>query len=337
MSTFSTTGDEIDSALEIIEANGGVGEWEAENTAPTPRWEFPRFHGATEPADMYLSRAGLGPYDTDVEMVGAWLEAPRNIVGGIFIEGEPGGGKTALAESTVTHLARPCKKHGNTGYSIECHAAGKGCTPRPMLTHLCTPDDTRETLMLRFVGEGKGINGTPYELGPLAYAAIHGYIFYADEFLLTSDAVKPVYYECMDGRRFLSGANVDGTAAEFHPDFRMIISSNPLVRGASLPEPIGSRVAGTSITVETDASLLRDLGLDEGVVAAWEAVVTLGGWHPQVRELRVADYWLPIDAGQAVSAFVPPHCPESQRKAIRDTAVGFLGGNIREDGRLVVR
>jgi hypothetical protein len=52
--------------------------------------------------------------------------------------------------------------------------------------------------------------------------------------------------------------------------------------------------------------------------------------------MRVADYWLSQNPAQAVSAFLGEHCPESERKNVRDTVVSILGGNIREDGRLVV-
>lgn len=308
------SGDDIESALSIIEENGGNGEWEdADGATPsTPRWLFPRFDGATDPADMYLSRSGIGPYDTDVETVAAWLAAPRNIVGAVLLLGEPGTGKTALIEAAAVHA------------------------DRELVTHLCTPDDTRDSLFLRFVGEGNGENGGPYVKGTLSDAASRPALFYADEFFLTPDGVKPVYYELSDGRHFLSGGNVDGSALEVHPDFRLVLSSNPMVRGASLPEPVGSRCASTTLTVETSAAMLRDLAIDESVVAAWEALGTAGLWRPQIREMRLADYWLTVDVSQSVSAFLPEHCPESQREQVKNTVVSFLGGNLRADGRLVV-
>jgi len=307
------TGEDIESALDIIEQNGGTGEWEADPEAGvTPRWLFPRFAGATDPGDQYLSRAGIGAYDTDVETIVGWLAAPRNIVGATLLLGDPGCGKTALVEAAVTHA------------------------DLTLTTVVCTPDHTRDSLFLRFVGEGNGEDGTPFALGPIPYAAKHGHVLYMDEFMLLIDGVKPLTYPLSDGRRFLPEGNVDGTPLEIHPDFRLILSSNPMVRGASLPEPVGSRCASTTLTVETSASMLRDLGLDESVVAAWEALGTAGLWRPQVREVRLADYWLSLDAAQAVSAFLPEHCPESQREAVRNTVVSFLGGYLRKDGRLVV-
>lgn len=311
-----TQGDDIEDALSIIEENGGSGEWE--QTQATPRWLFPRFHGATDPADQYLSRAGVGEHhDTDVETLVSWLEAPRNIVGGILLRGEPGTGKTALIEAAVTH-------------------AGTEDEPRSLITHLCTPDDTRESLFLRFVGEGNGEHGTPFVKGPLAMAATIGAVFYMDEYMLLPDGVKPVTYQLADGRRILSGGNIDGSDLIIHEDFRLVVSSNPDVRGASLPEPVASRFASTTLTIETNAALLRDLAIDEAIVGAWEALGNAGLWRPQIREVRLADYWLPLDAGQAVSAFLPEHCPESQRENVRNTVVSFLGGNVRADGRLVV-
>jgi len=353
------TGEDIEDALSMIESEGGVGEWESDEGAGSgiPRWLFPRFvppcptchtpmkqdtkdneddpgfeitfytcgeHGGEhqmDAADMYMSRSGIGPYDTDVETLAAWLEAPRNIVGATLLLGEPGTGKTALIEAVATHLGRP------------------------VTTVVCTPDHTKDSLFLRFVGEGKGdpihpddpaSDLSPYTLGPIPYAAKHGHILYLDEFMLLIDGVKPLTYPLADGRRFLPEGNVDGSPLEVHPDFRLVLSSNPLVRGASLPEPVASRCASTTLTVETDVKMLRDLGLAEEVVAAWEALGNANLWRPQIRELRLADYWLGVDAGQAVSAFVPEHCPESDREAVTQAVVGFLGGDIRKDGRLVV-
>lgn len=321
--TYGQSGSDIEDALSIIEENGGLGEWEsAADQEAQPRWLFPRFEGATDPADQYLSRSGIGPYDTDVETIVAWMEAPRNIVGACLLLGEPGTGKTALVEAAATH------------------AEAK------ITTVVFTPDHTKDSLFLRFVGEGKGdpIHPedpdsplSPYTLGPLPYAAKHGHWFYGDEVMLLVDGVKPILYSLADGRRFLPEGNIDGSPLEIHPDFRMILSSNPMVRGASLPEPLASRCASTTITVETTASMLRDMGIDEAVIGAWEALGTAGLWRPQIREVRLADYWLGVDATQAASAFLPEHCPESQREAVKNTVVGFLGGDLSKSGRLVVR
>jgi MoxR-like ATPase len=319
-------GDTLD---DIIEENGGVGDWEGGESAPeesVPRWQFPRFPGAEDPADMYLSRSGIGPYDTDVETLVGWLSAPRNMVGAVNLLGEPGTGKTALVEAAVTHMMPD----------------GSDEVDSTLYTHLCTPDDTRDSLFLRFVGEGKGDplpSGelSPYTLGPIPFACKYGKKLYLDEWMMLVDGVKPVLYPCTDGRRFLPGGNVDGSPLEIHEDFRLVLSSNPMVRGASMPEPMASRCASTTITVETTASLLRDLDVDESVVAAWEALGNAGLWRPQIREVRLADYWLPVDASQAASAFLPEHCPESQREQVKNTVVSFIGGDLRKDGRLVVK
>lgn len=342
----STTGEDID---DILAKNGGIGDFEERPDSSTPdveRWLFPRFDGAecigtcdsteqehdgvhdqteecgesfvADPGNLYLSRSGSGPYDTDVETVAAWLAAPRNVVGATLLLGEPGTGKTALVEAAVTHAGRT------------------------LTTVVCTPDHTKDSLFLRFMGEGKGDDGSPFTLGPLPHAAKFGHTLYADEVMLLIDGLKPVLYALADGRRFLPEGNVDGSPLEIHPDFRLILSSNPLVRGASLPEPLASRCASTTLTVETDAEMLRDLRIDDAVVSAWESLGVMNLWRPQIRELRMADYWLNIDVAQAVSAFLPEHCPESQRKQVRDQVVAYLGdgndGNsIRDDGRLVVK
>lgn len=331
MASSFMTGDDIEDALSIIENNGGVGEWEADGSAeaeaqPRERWQFKRFHGATDAGDMYLSRSGLGPYDTDVETVAAWLQAPRNVIGGVLLLSEPGTGKTALIEAAVTFLTEP-----DEGEDQDFDPDA-----RHLLTVLCTPDHTKDSLLIRFVGEGNGDDGTPFTLGPVAYAAKHGHVLYLDEFMLLPDGVKPILYSLADGRRFLPEGNVDGSPLEIHPDFRLVLSSNPQVRGASMPEPLASRFASTTLTVETTSDMLTDLGIDESVIAAWNALGLQGLWRPQIREMRAADYWLGVDPAQAASAFLGEHCPESQRKQIRDIVTGFLGGVLRDDGRLVV-
>lgn len=316
--------DDIESSIEIIEGNGGTGEpWEAvdeDNEPSVPRWLFPRFKGATEPGDMYLSRSGIG-YDTDVETAAAWLDAPRNVVGGVMLLGNPGTGKTALAQAACTHADREYE------------------------TLTATPDHTKDSLLMHFVGEGLGEEGTAFVKSVMNRCAEEGKTVIVDEFLLFVDGVKPLWYSLTDGNHWLPEGNIDGTALEIHPEARVIITANPLVRGASLPEPIASRFAGTTLHVETSAALLRDMDIDESLVAAWTALGTAGYWRPEIRELRIADYWMglvtedgtPVGLDQAVAAFLPEHCPESQRKQIRDMVVSFIGGNVREDGRMVVR
>jgi hypothetical protein len=85
--------------------------------------------------------------------------------------------------------------------------------------------------------------------------------------------------------------------------------------------------------------MLRDLGIDDAIVAAWEGLGSAGLWRPQIREMRVADYWYSRNTDQAISAFLPEHCPESQREPVKEFVVSYLGSgdNINKSGRLVVR
>lgn len=349
-SSSGVTEDDLDAMLADNSAN--IDDWDVDDAAAVQRWQFPRFipncavchkpmildedsgqyscatkkddlgkHTAKfemDVADMYLSRTGIGPNDTDVETIVSWLNVPRNVGGLILLRSEPGTGKTALIEAGVTH------------------------SDRTLTTVLCTPDHTKDALYLRFVGEDHGDvlpNGmrSPYTLGPIPFAAKHGHVLYMDEVMLLPDEVMPILYSLSDGRRFLPEGNVDGSALEIHPDFRLIASSNPDVRGASLPEPLASRAAGMTLTVETSADMLRDLDIDDSIVEAWVALGQAGLFRPQIREMRVADYWLPIDQTQAVSAFLPEHCPVSERERVKDLVVGFIGGDLSADGRLVVR
>lgn len=333
---------------EILRENNAVGEWEGASRvgSGTPRWYFPRFtpncpecsvpmtqdpeDGALfhctafhpddktehpdftmDSGDMYLSRTGIG-YDTDVETIAAWLAAPRNRVGGIMILGEPGGGKTALAQAACTYA------------------------DRKMVTLTATPDHTKDALFKAFVGEGNGVNGTPFTYGALVQAVINGDTVTVDEYLLYVDGVKPIWYPLLDGSHYLPEADIDGSDVIVHPNFRVIITANPEVRGSSLPEPIASRFASTTVHVKTSKDMLLDLGIDESIVTAWDALGAASLWRPQIREMRAADYWLQINPSQAASAFLPEHCPESHRPRIRQMVSGFLGGNLPEDGRLVV-
>lgn len=345
--TLRKDAEGLDDLEGLIEQNGGTGEWETRpEDREINRWLFPRFEGAEtwgtcstkgkahtgvheetdtcksfdpDSGGLYMSRDGIGDHDSDVETIAAWLDAPRTIVGAVFLRGEPGTGKTALVEAAVTYA------------------------DRELTTIVCTPDHTKDSLFLRFVGEGNGDVGrdgskTPFTLGSLPYAVKHGHTLYLDEFMLLVDGLKPIIYSLADGRRFLPEGNVDGSALEIHPNFRLILSSNPDVRGASLPEPVGSRCAGTTLTIDTSAEMLRDLGIDDSLVAAWETLGNSGLWRPQIRELRVADYWMNVDLAQAISAMIPEHCPESQREQVRDTVMALVGtAPINTDGRLIVK
>src|SRR5690606_2490393 len=92
-----------------------------------------------------------------------------------------------------------------------------------------------------------------YDPSPLTRAVQNGRPFYMDEIMRSSeDALTPLF-SAMDGRGFIVGGNLDGTDMPVKPGFVVVGASNPLVRGAFLPDAIASRFH--ILTVETSEDL----------------------------------------------------------------------------------
>lgn len=237
-----TSGDEIEDALSPIEQNGGVGAFESEPAeSVTQRWLFPRFHGATDPADMYLSRSGLGPYESDVETVVAWLSAPRNIVGAVLALGEPGTGKTALIEVAYEGGA----------YTV-----------------MGSDDTERADFEGSYVQTADG--NFIWVDGPLIHAMEEGVPLFVDEIGLISPKVLSLLYAAMDGRQEIRiTANPERGIVKAKPGFMVVAATNPHAPGVRLSEALLSRFVAQA-EMNTDWNVARHLGLDDTVASALE-------------------------------------------------------------------
>ena len=251
----------------------------------------------------YVRRA-LGGFADDIE----GLQALRAMGKHVLLLGEPGCGKTAAMQIAFPDAENEIGHDKLTAWDMLWR-------PRPL------PDGTIE-----------------YDPSPLNRAATHGKPFYFDEIMRSNaDALTPLF-SAMDGRGFIVGGNLDGTDLPVAPGFVVIGASNPLVRGAFLPDAIASRFH--ILTVETSEQLLVNLGLDERLLVAWRNLGAMDGgevWKPSIREMLAAQSFL--DAGnpqQAAYALTGWRVPARDRETVAGVVspllgvrTGSLGGVIR--------
>lgn len=251
----------------------------------------------------YLTRS-IGGYDNDVEA----LQALGNDGKHVLLLGEPGCGKTALLQ-----IAHPDAEN-EIGHS-KMTAWDMLWRPRPL------PDGSIE-----------------YDPSPLTRAAMGGHAFYLDELMRMNEEALTPLFSAMDGRGFIVGGNLDGTDLPVKKGFKVIGASNPLVRGAFLPDAIASRFH--ILNVETSEDLLVRMGLDERLLVTWRNLSAMNGgesWRPSIREMLSAQSF--IDAGnlpQAAYALTGWRVPARDRIQVADVVgpvfgvrVGPLGGVIK--------
>lgn len=216
----------------------------------------------------YIPRA-LPGFENDVE----GLRELRAQGVHVLLMGEPGCGKTALLQAAFPDAE---------------NEIGHDKMTAPEMLWRPRIDPTSE-------------HGVTYDPSPLNRAATQGKVFYHDEIMRTnSDALTPLF-SAMDGRGFIVGGNIDGTDLKVNPGFLVVGASNPLVRGAFLPDAIASRFH--ILNVETSEALLRKFKLDDRLIVAWNNLSGMNNgeiWRPSIRELLAAQRF--IDAGNAAQA-----------------------------------
>lgn len=253
----------------------------------------------------YVTRS-LGGFENDV--VGIRELAKMGVH--VLLLGEPGTGKTALFQVAFPDSENEIGHSKMTAWDMLWR-------PRPM------PDGTIQ-----------------YDPSPLTRAAMRGVPFYLDETMrLSEDAFTPLF-SAMDGRGFIIGGNLDGTDLAVADGFCVIGSSNPLVRGAFLPDAIASRFH--IINVETSQKLLEKMHFDDRLMTAWLNLSQQNDgelWRPSIREMIAAQRFLDEDVDnihQAAYALTGWRVPSRDREEVADlistlfgTRVPILGGVIK--------
>lgn len=251
----------------------------------------------------YVSR-NLAGYENDVEGMRSLAESGKHTL----LLGDPGTGKTALFQAAFPDSENEIGHSKLTAWDMLWR-------PRPM------PDGS-----------------IVFDPSPLTRAATQGKPFYFDEIMRCSeDALTPLY-SAMDGRGFIVGGNLDGTDMPVEPGFVVIAASNPLVRGAFLPDAIASRFH--IIDVQISEALLQELDLNDRLMTLWRNLSMHEGgdtWRPSIRELLAAQSF--IDEGnwaQAAGAVSGYRVPARDREMVAGivsplfaTRVEKLGSTIR--------
>jgi len=225
----------------------------------------------------------------------------------ILLLGEPGCGKTALHQ-----VAFPDSEN-EIGHS-KLTAWDMLWRPRPM------PDGS-----------------IVFDPSPLTRAVMAGKPFYMDEIMRASEDSLTPLFSAMDGRGFIVGGNLDGTDMPVAPGFVVIGASNPMVRGAYLPDAIASRFH--ILSVETSEDLLERLGLDPRLLVAWRNLSEQDGgevWRPSIREMLAAQRF--IDAGnmqQAAYALTGYRVPARDRDKVAGVIGPLLGVRVTEHGGVI--
>lgn len=256
----------------------------------------------------YVARAVPG-YENDVEMLRAMYARAKDpdskrTPQHVLLLGEPGTGKTALLNAALPEAENMVMHSRMSAFDM-----------------LWTPRIDKDT-------------GRPvYDPSPLVRAATKGVPLYVDEIMRGSDDAFTPLFSAMDGRGVIVGGNLDGTDLEIQRGFMVIAASNPLVRGAFLPDAIASRFK-LIVTIDTGEALLVELGISAQLRTIWSNLSkTPDSWYPSVRELLTAQEWLDQgDAAQAAGSLCGWRVPAKDRQAVASVVGRILGIAMSEHG-----
>lgn len=251
---------------------------------------------------MYLSRS-LAGYDDDVLGLQELVKMGKHPL----LLGDPGCGKTALVM-----------------------AAFPDCENEIGHSKMTAPD----MLWRPRIDEKGNVKMDP---APLVRAARKGVPLYLDESMRLSDDGWTPLFSAMDGRGYIVGGNLDGSDLPIKEGFCVIGASNPLVRGAFLPDAIASRFH--ILSVETSEDLLKRLKIDDRLLTCWRNLSNTDGgesWRPSIREMLSAQEF--IDAGnmaQAAFALTGFRVPARDRASVAAVVMSILAVRVGELGGVI--
>lgn len=264
------------------------------------RAEYPLPNGGT-----YYARR-LAPFPDDVQGIAALIDRGKHIA----LLGEPGTGKTALALAVGEYLGRGV-------VTIMGHQA------------MTMFDFT----MRSYIDRSSGKTEYAQDHGPLVQAAMQGSLCYVDEFTLIPPGAMVALYAAADGRGVLPGMAYDGSDVEIAPGFGIVMSGNPNVRGAYIPDPISSRFR--MVNVETTEELMVDLGIDASLRTIWKNIrQDPYSWYPSVRTLLAAQEELKLadENGwtyhQVWATLTGPQVPAKDRQRVSGIVAKMLGVRV---------
>ncbi len=261
----SAVNEEAFSILDAAVSPGGILEGQSkadpdeEMVMPEPtETEYLRPNG-----EPYFARDWTGIQDVQV------LRMAREQMVFPLLDGQPGTGKTALAEAAIPDL----------------------------LTVVCTADTNVADLLGKWEPNPKlGVDGDDREYvwsnGPITTAVLEGRTVLIDEIGLLDAKVGSVLYPLMDGRLTLTvEANSEIGTIKAAPGFFIIGAYNPDAPGVNMSEALLSRF-GLHVEVTTDwAIAVQKLGVPEAISGIAQSLNRKIGsevdWAPQMRELII--------------------------------------------------
>lgn len=257
----------------------------------------------------YITRP-LAGFENDVEGL-RWL------VGNgvhVLLLGDPGCGKTALMQAAFPNAHNEIMHSRMTAFDMKW-------LPRPILTE-------------------DGQTSVVFDPAPLTRAALAGEPVYVDEIMRGGDDAFTPLFSAMDGRGIIIGGNQDGTDLSIKEGFGVVAASNPMVRGAFLPDAIASRFF--ILEVQVTAETLRRLGISEALMTIWNNLSGQAGpsgtemWVPSVRDLLTAQRFIDLGKKQAAAfAITGFRVPAIHRDKVASVVGLTLGVRVGAEGGVI--